>query len=121
MSSNIPQQKTTKVSQRKAKLKKQTFDDASIADTRNPSFKRWKQLLPIKTIEALFKHTISASFAILVFAFTGFLSSLLFPNEPIKTIIHWIEYIGIASILVYLLIELFVEMIKGKGNGEDHE
>lgn len=81
----------------------------------------WKAFIPTKTVQALCRHTIAVSFAIACFALTGFLASRLFTDERIKLIIHWIEYIGIALILGFLLIEFFIEIIKGKGDGEDKE
>ncbi len=81
----------------------------------------WQDYIPAKTIQALCRHTIAVSFAIGCFALTGFLASLLFPEQPVKTIIHWVEYIGIALILGYLLIEFFIEIIRGKGDGRSNE
>ena len=77
------------------------------------------KFVPTKTVQALCRHTISASFAIGSFALTGYIANLLFRDELIGLIIHWIDAIGIALISVFLLVEFFIEIIGGKGNGKD--
>lgn len=79
----------------------------------------WQDFVPAETLKALCRHTIASGFAIGCFALTGTLASKLFPDEPIKSLIHWVEYIGILSILVFLIVEFFREIIKGKGDGKD--
>jgi hypothetical protein len=75
--------------------------------------------IPTKTLQALCRHTIANGFAMGCFALTGTIASRVFPDETIKTIIHSIEYIGIALILGFLLIEFFREIIRGKNNGKN--
>lgn len=75
-----------------------------------------KELFPSKTVKALIRHTISASTAIACFGLTGRFAAFVFSDVVIKSIIHWMEVIGIVLVFSFLLVEFFREIIRGKSN-----
>lgn len=71
----------------------------------------WFDYIPIKKILAILVHPFLVSIAMGGFAFTIWLAGKLFPDEPLKSILHWIDTIGIAMLMIVLLCITLQEII----------
>lgn len=78
------------------------------------SEKSWLDFVPLKKALAIFWHPVLVSLAMGGFAFTIWLAEILFPDEPGKSILHWIDTIGIILLMIALLFTTLREIIKDK-------
>jgi hypothetical protein len=76
--------------------------------------KEFIALLPISVYRALAVHILSAVPAAAVFRGSMYLIGLIFAEEPWHTYFHTVDVVGLLLFSVWLLINFFMEIIKGK-------